>query len=366
LGHSAHGPILRFSNGKTFPNVCRFYEEELSQLPRRQGAAYYFAYVHGDLNGANIIVDGHENVWLIDFFFTHRGHVLRDLVKLENDLLYIMTVIENEAEFDEALHLSDALMQVEDLGRSMPDASEIGLSKPKLLRTYETLAYLHSFYPDLIQTDRDPLQLFIAQMRYAMHTLGFDESNERQKKWALYTGALCSAQIIERLHRIGPLHIGWIDRAYTFDGRLGITILPGRKDHARDLASDIAALREQGVTHVVVLLPPEELADYGVPDLLRTYADAGFTVYHLPICDQGTCSLDEMRQLVGWLTHNLQNGAAILVHCVGGLGRSGMAVASYLRSRGLSAEAATQAVRDARSPRAIESAAQEEFVRRFG
>ena len=29
---------------------------------------HYVAYVHGDLNAANILVDAHHNVWVIDFF----------------------------------------------------------------------------------------------------------------------------------------------------------------------------------------------------------------------------------------------------------------------------------------------------------
>ena len=31
------------------------------------------AWVHGDLNGANIILDAQGNVWLIDFFHTGPG-----------------------------------------------------------------------------------------------------------------------------------------------------------------------------------------------------------------------------------------------------------------------------------------------------
>ena len=53
------------------------------------------AYVHGDLNAANILVDAHHNVWVIDFFQAGPGHVLKDLAKFENDLLYLLTPIED-------------------------------------------------------------------------------------------------------------------------------------------------------------------------------------------------------------------------------------------------------------------------------
>lgn len=201
LGQTAAGPMLCFPNGKTFPNVCLFYEEELGKIPGNRDESAYFAYVHGDLNGANIIVDGQENVWLIDFFHTHRGHILRDLIKLENDLLYIFTPVNNEGEFEEALRLTDLLMQAENPALPMPSGEKTGLKRSQFLRAYETLCFLRSFYPALIQADLNPLQLFIGQMRYAAHTLSFHESNDWQKKWALYTASLCSREIINRIQR---------------------------------------------------------------------------------------------------------------------------------------------------------------------
>jgi len=73
LGSSADKPVLSLPTGHAFPNIYTFYSTKLEKLkPKAQGSAY-FSYIHGDLNGANIIIDGHENVWLIDFFFTHYG-----------------------------------------------------------------------------------------------------------------------------------------------------------------------------------------------------------------------------------------------------------------------------------------------------
>lgn len=206
LGGPATERVLRFANGREFPNLVRFYAEALPKLPADRAAAACFSWLHGDLNGANIIVDGRENVWLIDFFHTQRGHVLQDLIKLENDLLYIFTPVTNPSEFDEALRLTDLLMTVEDLAQPMPDAAG-KFALPQFARAHETIRCLRSFYPGLIQDDRDPTQLFIGQLRYAAHTLSFDESNEWQKKWALYTAALCGAQIVERRQRMVPLQL---------------------------------------------------------------------------------------------------------------------------------------------------------------
>lgn len=362
-GGPAVGPVLQFSNGRAFPNPCLFYENQLAQLlPRANGSAY-FAYVHGDLNGANIIVDAHENVWLIDFFHTHRGHILKDLIKLENDLLFIFTPVNNEEELEDACRLTDLLMQVEDLGRPLPDG--LAVSNSQISRAYETVRMLRAFYPALIHEDRNPLQFFIGLMRYAMHTLSFEESNDWQKKWALYTGAQCAAQIADRIIRAGPLRVDWLDSRLTGPGRLGLTLLPGRRDYRRSLDSDLAALKQQGVTHIICLITDDEFSEYGVDGLLLDYRDAGFSVRHMPILDQSVCSLDEMREMTRWLSAEIRQGANVLTHCVGGLGRSGTVAACYLKAAGLSTEAAMAEVRRARSPRAIESAAQENFIHNF-
>ena len=72
---------------------------------------------------------------------------------------------------------------------------------------------------------------------------------------------------------------------------------------------------------------------------------------------------EELHATLAWLEPVLAAGGRVLVHCVGGLGRSGTIAACLLRSRGVSAEEAIAMVRAARSPRAIETHAQEAFVR---
>jgi protein-tyrosine phosphatase len=365
VGGSADGETLDFPNGRTLPNLCRFYEKELAKLLPLYRGTEYFSYVHGDLNGANILIDGHENVWLIDFFYTHYGHVLKDLIKFENDLLYILTPLADDEDLREALRLTDFLLDVADLGRPLPGPEVPALTRPALRRAYDTLRCLRSFYPRLVHEDRNSLQLFIGQLRYAVHTLTFTESSDRQKTWALYAASRCATLVTEHLWRHGPLRVDWIDRAYTRGGRLGMTLLPGRRDYGRSLTSDLEALRQAGVSHVVCLLTENEFSEYGVDNLLEAYREAGFIVQHLPILDQGVCSVEEMRGLLNWIRLNLIEGAGVLLQCVGGLGRSGTVAACYLETVGLSAEAAMAEVRRARSPRAIESAVQEEFVRSF-
>jgi protein-tyrosine phosphatase len=104
---------------------------------------------------------------------------------------------------------------------------------------------------------------------------------------------------------------------------------------------------------------------YGVGDLMTRYGEAGLTVRRLSILDQGVSSVEEMSDLVAWLKERTAEGANVVVHCVGGLGRAGLVAGSFLRARGLGAEAAIAEVRRVRTARALESEVQEEFVQKF-
>jgi protein-tyrosine phosphatase/nicotinamidase-related amidase len=365
LGKPATENSLKLPGGQEYPNPCIFYEQDLADILPLANGSSYFSYVHGDLNGANIVIDAQDNIWLIDFYHTGPGHVLKDLIKFENDLLYIFTSINNDQEFEQALRLTDILLKVHDLQLPLPHSAETNLTFPSILRAYETIRCLRSFYPPLVKLDRNPLQAMIGQLRYAVHTLSFDESDHYQKLWALYASGHLSAKINQQLRLQGPFRIDWLDISHTSPGRLGLSILPGRRDFSRSLMNDLSNLKADGISHIVSLITEDELHIYGVEELFEAYREAGFTVFHLPILDQGVCTLEEITNLVNWLDQNLSSGAKVLIHCVGGLGRSGMVAASYLKYKGMKSDDAILAVRTARSHRALETSTQEEFVRIF-
>lgn len=45
------------------------------------------AITHGDLHGDNLLVDSHQNAWVIDFERSGEGHALQDFVELEADII---------------------------------------------------------------------------------------------------------------------------------------------------------------------------------------------------------------------------------------------------------------------------------------
>jgi nicotinamidase-related amidase len=72
LIEAAEGNTISFFGKKNIQNPASFYEQFLPLVKSTQEQRY-FSYVHGDLNAANIILDAHKNVWLIDFFTLTKG-----------------------------------------------------------------------------------------------------------------------------------------------------------------------------------------------------------------------------------------------------------------------------------------------------
>ncbi|MCP4417201.1 MAG: response regulator [Chloroflexi bacterium] len=65
---------------------------------------------HGDLTGRNMMVDDSGKCWLIDFYRTHKSHILRDFVILETDIKYRLMSLLSLTDF---LHFEEALLEAD-------------------------------------------------------------------------------------------------------------------------------------------------------------------------------------------------------------------------------------------------------------
>jgi protein-tyrosine phosphatase/nicotinamidase-related amidase/aminoglycoside phosphotransferase (APT) family kinase protein len=362
-GSSGEG-TLSFPGGLTLPNVCEFYEDFLVHHRLPANDYHYVAYVHGDLNAANILVDAHHNVWVIDFSRAGPGHVLKDLAKFENDLFYLLTPIEHTSELLEALAITRALSSVTDLQADLPDRPDEATSS-QFVRAWEVLQVLRRVGGQLCREDRHPLQLQVALLRYAAHALSFPQASPLQKQWALAAACSLAEQITHTVDAELALRVDWIQPDLIGTGRLGITLCPGRRDRGRDLDADLAQLRAEGTTRLLCLLTDSELDWAGVSTLGPRAQAAGLAYRRLPIPSQGTPDVAEATQLVRWCRAATERGETVVVTSMGGLGRSGTIAACFLVGAGVAPEAAKAAVRNARGPRALETVAQEDFVMTF-
>jgi protein-tyrosine phosphatase len=174
-----------------------------------------------------------------------------------------------------------------------------------------------------------------------------------------------------------PPAIDWIpagDLADELPGSVGLTVLPGKRGpsirypgrvYRGDVDRDLAALRAAGVVRLVLLVEDEELARWAHPAMVERAAAIGLEIDRHPMRDgEAPRDAEAMEAILDSIAKGRGVGD-VAVACMGGVGRSGTVVACALVAAGWNADAAIARVREVRHPSAVETTAQETFVRKF-
>lgn len=167
-----------------------------------------------------------------------------------------------------------------------------------------------------------------------------------------------------------PLRINSL-RIPSLPGELGLTFCPGKKGDAiyggrweRDLRKDLEVVRKWGPAAVVSLLEEHEFDLLGVPEFPAVMGTQEFQWLLLRIPDSDI-PREDFEQ--AWpsvkvrLLEILKGGGKVLIHCRGGLGRTGVVAALILVEAGIDPALAVELVREAR-PGAIETWEQYQYV----
>jgi protein-tyrosine phosphatase len=166
-----------------------------------------------------------------------------------------------------------------------------------------------------------------------------------------------------------PLRVDWLETGRARS--VGLTIAPGKQSVSldssvwkRDLAVDIDALVNQGATHLVCLLEDADLRKLGLTALPEVTRFAGLVFMHFPIRDVDVPDgIEPLERLLDEIDAAIEAGGRVVIHCQGGLGRTGTVAGCYLVRRGLSKEAAlAELVRVRRDKRCPETDAQRAFI----
>ena len=169
-----------------------------------------------------------------------------------------------------------------------------------------------------------------------------------------------------------PLRIDTVSVPGT-TGLIGMTFCPGKKDldlggfWDRDLATDLEVIKDWDCWAVVTLLEPHEFPMLQVSSLSGMALRLGMAWHHLPIRDVSVPDdlFEDLWEESGWrLRQILSEGGRVVLHCRGGIGRTGTIAARLLVEFGVAPEEAIRLVRRAR-PGTIETLAQEEYVLMF-
>lgn len=157
------------------------------------------------------------------------------------------------------------------------------------------------------------------------------------------------------------LCVDWLPQIVLPGGALGLTACPGTG--GRVLSDDLDRLGALGVDRLLTLLTHDEMVLAGVASLAEEAVARGMIHRWLPIADRATPPIEAARRTVAEVRAALACGERVVVHCMAGIGRSGLFAACLLVSEGATADDAIALVRRVRDPDAVETAKQEAFVR---
>lgn len=167
-----------------------------------------------------------------------------------------------------------------------------------------------------------------------------------------------------------PLEIAAV-RADEGMGLVGLTFAPGKQQAVamtgawkRDLALDLDVVAAWNAAAVVTLVEDYELDDLQITPLGEEVRARHMAWVHAPIRDYGVPgpAFEQTWANIGpGLRARVRDGANVLVHCKGGLGRAGTIAARLLVELGIEPGSAVDQIRAAR-PGAIETTAQLDHV----
>ena len=147
-------------------------------------------------------------------------------------------------------------------------------------------------------------------------------------------------------------------------GDLYISRCPGI---GRDLATDIKTIQDLNIVIVLSLLEEHELSHLGVKSLLKELSVKNIQWMRFEIENFGVPKFSQyalLNQNINTVSNDIINGKNILIHCMAGLGRTGMIAALILIKLGIDINQSIKLIRNIR-PGSIETEEQEKFVRNF-
>ncbi|RQW83372.1 MAG: protein tyrosine phosphatase [Geobacter sp.] len=175
--------------------------------------------------------------------------------------------------------------------------------------------------------------------------------------------------------KVSPLRIDAVAVPGT-GGLIGMTICPGKDEYAglgipagpwkRDLYLDLQVICDWKAQALVTLIEEFEFELLSVPELPEKTRAFGIRWFHLPIVEVWVPDrvFEEEWVVVGEeLRQILREDGRIVLHCRGGLGRTGTIAARLLVEFGMDPREAIRRVRAARMG-AIQTREQEDYVLR--
>ena len=185
-GVDVTGPRLAFPGiPGEFTNPYHWMEERKHVCSQR----VWLAITHGDLNEFNVLVSPDQHCWLIDFYRTGKGHILRDFVELETAFKFSLTSLESYAE---RMEFEQLLLQQ----KSLRDGLVVD-SPAAYARAARIISHVRSLAGEVLGLEREMEEYQIALLLQTLKLLSLDflHADERSRGHVLLTAAMICSKL---------------------------------------------------------------------------------------------------------------------------------------------------------------------------
>lgn len=167
-----------------FPNPKRWLASQNHQIY----LPVWLATTHGDLNEYNVLVTEDNRAWLIDFYRTGAGHILRDVIELECAIKFSLSGIVDLA----AQQMLEEML----LSQSKPAQTIQAPDGFPFAKALEAIVYLRTLASDF--TEHDMREYLSALLLHTLYLLSLDFLHERDAGSRARV-LLSAAMIVEKL-----------------------------------------------------------------------------------------------------------------------------------------------------------------------
>jgi hypothetical protein len=173
---------------RQFANPFRFLETEYPKRAKRR-RLWYQAVTHGDLNLRNILVDEHDNLYVIDFSETRLRNIVSDFARMETIVKFETTRLENASDLAGMVEFELGLAEVRSLSDVPPN--RYAGNDPAVAKAYAVICQLRKYadITTLFETDVSPYWLALLEWTYSV--LSYDLPPIRRKLAAYSAAILC-------------------------------------------------------------------------------------------------------------------------------------------------------------------------------
>ncbi len=149
----------------------------------------WLAFTHGDLNEHNVLVAQDRRCWLIDFYRTGKGHILRDFVELETAFKFGLTQLDSYADREQ---LESLLLEQ----KSFKEELRVDQTRP-YARAISVIAHLRSLAGEVLGLEREMEEYQVALLLQTLKllSLNFLYPDERSRGHVLLAAAMICSKL---------------------------------------------------------------------------------------------------------------------------------------------------------------------------